>query len=213
MIDITPMEEFYLHELSAGKTTTQIAEENNMSRNTVTITINRLKHRTNLNKYDLIQIFQSKEYQIKYRGKAVKGYYEIMAEPHEIVKYRKNGYNTKEIIKKQYEKIKGTIELTPKESIYFKKMLEYKTNKVIAEELGITSAAISMTMKKVYDRTGLDKVELIQAYKKGEVQLTDTNRKSTIRTYYKKQDRSEQIRLMKKLGFSMKEILMELKDE
>ena len=105
------------------------------------------------------------------------------------------------------------IELTPKESIYFQKILEYKTNKVIAEELGITPSAISMTMKKVYDRTGLDKVELIQAYKKGEVQLTDTNKKTELRTYYKKQDRSEQIRLMKKLGFSMKEILKELKDE
>ena len=67
------------------------------------MSMHRLKKRTNLSKFELIQKFFQKDYQVMFQGNKVKGYYDIMSNPKQIINLKNLGYNTREIIKEMRE--------------------------------------------------------------------------------------------------------------
>lgn len=196
MINLSPMEEFYLKEILRDKQVKEIAKENRVNPDSISICINRLKKRTQLSKSQLFDAIIQKNYNVMYRGKPCKRYEEIFNE-------------TKET---------SMIKLTPKQSLYLKEFLKGKTAQDIAAELGIYPNTYVVTISYICKKLGMTRAEILEKYltKEIEFKFTDTpemKQEYKIENDKRYADRIEQIKAMRRLGFTDKEILEELRHE
>ena len=98
MINLTPMEEFYLSEILKDKEIQQIAKENGIKKNSISICLNRLKKRTNLDKMSLLKIVAQKKYKVTYRSQPHKNKEQIFSEK-DAINLRKAGFTDREIVR------------------------------------------------------------------------------------------------------------------
>lgn len=105
MINISPMEEFYLKELLRNKPRNEIAKENNIYPTSISICLQRLKKRTNLNKTQLLRAVIQNDYNVVFRGKNYKTHEQIFNETESVIGLRKLRFTNAEIIKELKEKI------------------------------------------------------------------------------------------------------------
>lgn len=105
MINISPMEEYYLKEILRNKPRNEIAKENNIYPTSISICLQRLKKRTKLNKTQLLQAIIQNDYKVTYRGCEYKNYSQIFNDTRNVVQLRKLRFTNAEIIKELKEKI------------------------------------------------------------------------------------------------------------
>lgn len=104
------------------------------------------------------------------------------------------------------------LKLTPIQSLYFKEIMTGKRYKQISEELNVSTQTICATFTRICRRLNLTKTQCIIKYytKELDIEFTDVP-KSLVKYRYNDIDRKEQIRNLRKLGFTEEEIKEEIK--
>lgn len=108
------------------------------------------------------------------------------------------------------------IKLPPKQSLYLKEMLTGKPAKEIAAQLGVSYNTYIVTISQICRKLKMTKIELMKKYFSKEIEFDFTNIPQ-IKEYKIENDkrfagRIEQIKAMRRLGFTEKEIIEELND-
>ena len=103
MIKITPMEEFYLSEITKEKPQKQIAKENGLSEGAVSLSLKRCEKRLKLTKLQLIIRFLKNEYIVVHDGNIYKKY-NVLMQSEEAKKMKQYGFTDIEIIKELRER-------------------------------------------------------------------------------------------------------------